>query len=106
MLLESLPKMNRLPQSDTTSILVRQLNCLLYLTRANDNQNQHSIRYVRWNILRDWNKNIPCIDRIPQPLGAVSNMYPVTRQLISSLLSTQWSELSKMPVPVHHTTKD
>jgi len=46
MLLESLPKMNRLPQSDTTSILVRQLNCLLYLTRANDNQNQHSIRYV------------------------------------------------------------
>ena len=33
-LLESLPKMNRLPQSETTSILVRQLNCMLYLTKS------------------------------------------------------------------------
>lgn len=28
-LLESLPKMNRRPQSDTTNALVRQLTCLL-----------------------------------------------------------------------------
>jgi hypothetical protein len=45
---------------------------------------------------------IPCIDRIPQPLSAVTNMYPITWQLCSCLLFTQRSKLTSMSVPVNH----